>query len=74
MSLPVAINALHFVTTSTKMARRLTGDISQCQYFVFIRLIVMIVRAIVPESTVITQEMNIAHVDLLNSLEFALVI
>ena len=54
------INALQIITLTTKLAWRHTAHIPQRRQFVLIRFIVMVVGTRVV-GTIVTQEVNIAH-------------
>ena len=70
----MAIYAFNIITSSTEVTRCLTSNISQRQYFVLIRFVSMLMRTLISIWTVLTEEVNVAHMYLLNSFDFALII
>ena len=63
----MAVDAFDVVASSAKSTGRLPGNISERLCFVFVGFVKVVMRALITVGTVTTKEMNVAHVDFLNS-------
>ena len=70
----MAIYALYVIASGAKVARRLSCNAPQGQEFVFVRFVGMRMRTVISIRTVISEEVDVAHVDFLYSFDFAFVV
>lgn len=66
----MAINALDFVAFGAKFAGSHTGDVPQSLQLVFVGFVEVIMGAVIPEKTVLSQKVDIAHFELFDTLNF----
>lgn len=66
----MAIYAFYLIAFSPKFAGCHPGDMSQSLQLIFVRFIEMIVGAVIPKKTIMSQKVNIAHLKLFDPLHF----